>query len=171
MNEPSTKNDTIDAIMAEMEAKTPKPSDSMKAFEKLNDEKPVASAPKPAVADDVDAQGFFSSIFARDSTKPGKLHPSRPTNERYYDFSNENVGMALIFNQVKVKGESERKGSQKDADNLSEVLSSIGFDVKVYNDFTVRQIGNKLVESKFSCIKNLKILQMVYFSIKTRPFR
>lgn len=151
MKEPSTKNDTIDAIMAEMEAKTPKQSDSMKTFEKLNDEKPVTSAPKPTVvADDVDAQSFFSSIFSRDSTKPGKLYPSRPTNDRYYDFSNENVGMALIFNQVKVKGESERKGSQKDADDLNKVLSSIGFDVQVHNDFTVRQIGNKLVESEFN---------------------
>lgn len=150
MKEPSTKNDTIDAIMAEMEAKTPKPSDSMKAFEKLNDQKPVTSAPKPAVAAEVDAQGFFSTIFSRDSTKPGKLFPSRPTNERYYDFSNGNVGVALIFNQIKVKGESERKGSQKDADNLNEVLSSIGFDVEVYNDFTVRQIRNQLVESEFN---------------------
>jgi len=92
----------------------------------------------------VDARSLFS-FLKREPTKPGKLFPSKPTDERYYDFTNNNVGHAIIFNQVKVKGEQERKGSQKDADDLKEVLSDIGFEVRVYNDNSVEDIKKKLL--------------------------
>lgn len=139
--------DDIDVIMAEMEAKTPKPEDKEKSFEKLfngtagklpaAEEKVVSQVP-----DVVDARGFWNSSPKRD--RPGKNYPSKPTNERYYDFTNARVGAALIFNQMKIKGELERKGSQKDADDLCRVLFEIGFDVKVRDDFTTREVKDEL---------------------------
>lgn len=141
-------HEEIDAIMEEMEAQTPKPGEKDKAFEELNGKTPAEEVPK-TLTDVVDAKSLFS-LFAKDPLKPGIKHPSMPTNERYYDFTNSNVGMALIFNQVTVKGEESRKGSQKDADDLNKVLSKIGFDVKVFTDKTVREIKNLLFTCKFT---------------------
>lgn len=158
MNDLHVKED-IDEIMAEMEAKTPKPSDRKKSFDKLFEkveveekiEKKVTTVP-----DDVDAKGFWSSIMLKKPEKPGKKYPSRPTNERYYDFNHARVGAALIFNQMNVKGEVERKGSQKDADDLKLVLSDIGFDVKICNDFSIRDIKEELLAcNKFLFMTNM----------------
>lgn len=147
----------IDAIMEEMEANTPKSGERTKTFEAFTEtvtEKTVTVG----YSDVTDAKGiaepnkksFFSitQLFTRDLQKPGLKHPSRPTDEKYYDFTNPNVGMALIFNQVRVKNEPERKGSQKDADDLKEVLSEKGFEVQVFNDFTGEQIRKTLLKGK-----------------------
>lgn len=137
----------IDAIMEEMEDKTPKPGEANQTFEILNGAVALAEIVE-TISDDVDAKGFFANLFTKEPPKPGKLHPSRPTNDRYYDFTNENVGIALIFNQVRFKNEQERKGSNKDAEDLREVLSNIGFDVRLHTDFTVQQIKNEVLNSK-----------------------
>jgi hypothetical protein len=143
----------IDEIMAEMEAKTPKPEDKIKSFSELNevaekkqkiDETATKSQEKVVerVPDVVDAKGFWSTPSK--PPKPGLTHPSRPTDERYYDFNHSRVGAAIIFNQMKIKGEAERKGSQKDSDDFRKVLFEIGFEVKICNDFTIRQIKDEL---------------------------
>lgn len=154
----------IDAIMAEMEEKTPKPEDKEKSFASLYNKKQekIQEVEKPQrkeqipptkeekvvtkLPDVVDAKGFWSTTPKPD--KPGNLYPSRPTNDRYYDFTNTRVGAALILNQVKVKGEKERIGSRKDADDLQKVLFEIGFDVKVCDDFTVKEIKQELEACK-----------------------
>lgn len=176
----------IDAIMEEMEAKTPKPEAKDETFKELNGHAIVETFPNTyvekvpessrkflkvpeeepiqvqtaaqvqtdaQVADVPDAKRAAKSLFSllvKDSVKPGIKHPSMPTNERYYDFTNTNVGLALIFNQNTVKGEHERIGSRKDATDLNTVLSNIGFDVKVFNDLTVSEIKKQLLTSKFT---------------------
>lgn len=143
----------IDAIMEEMEAKTPKPGDINKSFDefdaKRQKEEDVKILEMPT--DKLDAKSLWSSLTftKKEPEAPGKTIPSKPTNERYYDFTNANVGVAMIFNQMKVKGEMERKGSKKDANDLEIVLLKIGFDVKVYDDFTVDQIRNELFASEY----------------------
>ncbi|KAL7022379.1 hypothetical protein ACKWTF_012217 [Chironomus riparius] len=138
----SRVKEEIDEIMEEMEAATPKFFDKLKTFNAFQDN----------VSDTVDANryegsNFFSSIFTKklpDTEKPGQKYPSKPTNERYYDFTNSNVGFALIFNQVKIKGESERKGSEKDAKDLAQVLNEIGFTVRICTDFSSKEIYQNL---------------------------
>lgn len=150
----------IDAIMAEMEAKTPKPADKEKSFDQFsngNEIKEQAESASPplkllkmldedkvilTVPDVVDAKGFWTT--PPKLLKPGAFYPSKPTNERYYDFTHSNVGAALIFNQMKVKGETERKGSRKDAVDLENVLAEIGFEVKVCDDYSIREIRAEL---------------------------
>jgi Caspase domain len=95
---------------------------------------------------------FLSTLLGTSSsspTKPGHEFPSRPTNERYYDFTHKNLGIAIIFNQIKVKGEGERKGSEKDAKDLHKVLTHIGFNVQVLTDFTTKEIKDNLLASEF----------------------
>lgn len=138
----------IDAIMEEMEAKTPKPADRNKTFDQFDAQAvgfmPVDEPAPTKVSDDVDAKSLWNSIFTKGPEKPGKIYTSKPTNERYYDFTHANLGFALIFNQMKIKGETERTGSRKDANDLKDVLSGIGFDVRVYNDLSVKEIRNEL---------------------------
>lgn len=140
----SRVREEIDEIMEEMEAATPKFFDKSKAFEAFQDN----------VSDSVDANryegsSFFSSIFPKKpAEKPGQKYPSKPTNERYYDFTNSNVGYALILNQVKVKGETERNGSEKDAKDLAQVLNEIGFTVKICTDYTSKGIAQELYNCK-----------------------
>ena len=135
----------IDVIMAEMVEKTPKPADNEKSFDlflngnKIKEPSEIAS---PSFEDVVDAKVFWTTPSR--ILKPGIFYPSKPTNERYYDFTHSSVGAALIFNQMKIKGESERKGSRKDAIDLKNVLSEIGFDVKVCDDYSVREIRAEL---------------------------
>lgn len=141
----------IDEIMAEMEEKTPTSSANM-SFEN-----PVANSTK--IADDIDARAeptaapvsnFFRELLKNDSDKPGKKHPSRPTNERYYDCTNSRVGIAVIFNQIKFKKESERKGSEKDANDLKKVLDKIGFETQIFVDLTSDKIRETLIACEFN---------------------
>lgn len=137
--------DEIDAIMAEMEAKTPKIPE-IKISQTFFQERIVEV--QKEVADQIDAKTFASSFFQSKPKKPGELHPSRPTAEKYYDTSHKNIGTALIFNQVRFKNNAERKGSKKDAEDLRDVLHDLGFDAQVFTDFTVDQIKNCLYSGK-----------------------
>lgn len=180
----------IDEIMAEMEERTPKPKQRNKSSESFQEAQAEevqidsfefdqidASHVRPENArellrvDTHDARSSILSIFAKKPPKPGKLYPSRPTSERYYDFTNENVGVALIFNQVNFKGEKERKGSTKDAQDLKEVLTSLGFRAEIFTDFTVYEIENLLHTGRqfLSLTSSTKTSYLTNFSIKTRP--
>lgn len=149
------EEEDIDAIMKDMEEKTPKLGDKEKAFDVFDAHRSqVEEAPQPKV-DAVDARSLWSNIFTKDPPKPGKVHPSKPTNERYYDFTHSNIGHALIFNQMRVKGEMDRKGSNKDAKDLSSELTKLGFKVNVYDDLTVKEIRQELFASE--CIRTFII--------------
>lgn len=128
-------HDDITAIMNEMESLTTKSKESDIVL--------VSNGNEAQNHELVDAKSLFS-FLKKETLKPGHQYPSQPTNERYYDCTHPNVGQAVVFNQMKFKGEQERKGSQKDADDLKRVLSDIGFEVNVYNDYTAEQIKKKL---------------------------
>lgn len=145
-----SEKEPIDEIMEEMEAATPKASDKLKTFEMFQLETDER-APESVDARRVESSTFFSSILKKSVPKPGLSHPSKPTEDRYYDFTNTSVGIALIFNQVKVKGEQERGGSEKDAEDLRKVLAEIGFAVEICTDFSTKQIHEMLTAGKSSC--------------------
>jgi hypothetical protein len=137
-----SNREEIDEIMEEMEAATPKNLDKIERFNGFSEQS--------SIPDDVDAKSvpsgseIFKSILK--PQKPGLIHPSRPTNERYYDFTNSYVGVALIFNQSKFKGDDERKGSNKDTEDLRKVLSDIGFAVEICDNYSTRKIHEVLNE-------------------------
>lgn len=161
----SKLKEEIDEIMEEMEAATPKLIEMTRTFSSYSepvsdavDAKRQQSINSENFDEETDAKrsSFFSSIFEQIPSKPGKIHPSRPTNDRYYDFSNPKLGHAVIFNQINIKGESRRNGTEKDATDLSHVLNEIGFTVKICTDFTSKQIAQEL----FSCKYNNKELSL-----------
>lgn len=137
----------IDRIMEEMEAATPRSSVNLSFNE------PQANS-TIKVSDDVDARrdtstsNFFSKIFESKPVRPGLKYPSRLTDEKYYDYTNSKIGFALIFNQVKFKDESERKGSTKDAQDFYNVLTKIGFEVQILTDSTTETIYKVLKACK-----------------------
>lgn len=147
-----------------------------------SDEMPLPKTRK-AIHDKADAQRVrkvevidpesFSSLGGETSVKPGKKYPSETTSEKVYRKC-ANAGVALIFNQVKFKqdsNEGKREGSEKDANDLSGVLKSFGFDVKLHVDLTVEGIRKILLESKS---QNLNVTTKIQFfiisSIGTRSF-
>lgn len=101
------------------------------------------------IGDFPDAKNLLYQI-ANDQANLGEIFPSKFKSEKYYDFTNSNVGLALIFNQNEFEKEAERKGSTKDVEDLSNVLTKIGFDVKIYIDLTVNQIKKQLEASEFN---------------------
>ncbi|KAG5670137.1 hypothetical protein PVAND_000419 [Polypedilum vanderplanki] len=137
------QREEIDEIMEEMEARTPKSTDVTKKFEEFSVE--------TIKIDSVDAKTFNSSNFFSSLikervvvTKPGLIHPSRPTNERYYDYTHKNIGTAVIFNQCRFPNQEVRKGSLKDANDLKNVLEEIGFQTEIFTDFTTKKIRQTL---------------------------
>lgn len=94
------------------------------------------------------AANIISRLSFKEPLKPGHLYPSKATSEVVYDHSNSRSGNAVIFNQTVFKSELMRIGSEKDAKDLSEVLSNIGFDVKICNNFLVNEIKKELYERK-----------------------
>ena len=129
-----------------MQSKTPKPN-AKTQFGSSDDKKIVKI--QTETADDIDAKGSFANTVTDGTSKPGKLHPSRPTDEKYYDTSHESIGLAIIFNQNKFKQGNERRGSDKDANDLKKVFGDLGFTVKVYYDLTVSEIKETLAIGKF----------------------
>ena len=96
---------------------------------------------------------FFSNLFRPSEKvliddKPGRLHPSIMTEDLYYDFSNDNRGIALIFNHEKFKGEGNRAGTRKDGDDLKAVLEGLQFEVRDYMDRKLDQILEILYNGK-----------------------
>ena len=58
---------------------------------------------------------------------------------------NKNRGIAIIFNHQKYEQEkSERAGAEKDRDRLKNVLETLKFDVRVFNDLTLQEISDQL---------------------------
>lgn len=144
------KNDEIDAIMAEMEAKTPKIPE-IKISQTFFQERIIEV--RKEVEDQIDAKTFVTSLFKSKPKKPGELHPSRPTAEKYYDTSHKNIGTALIFNQIKFKDNQERKGSKKDADDLYDVLLDLGFNAQVFTDLSAEQIKDCLYTGEINTFR------------------
>ena len=73
---------------------------------------------------------------------------SSKRQEAFYEMDNKYRGRALIFNNMKFEEEldlEERRGSEKDAEDLEAVLRKLGFSVEVLPDYTKKQIKLGLV--------------------------
>ena len=62
--------------------------------------------------------------------------------------SNDNRGIALIFNHEYFNGQSRREGTQKDCDDLKTVLEKHKFDVRYYMDLKLYEIKDILYNGK-----------------------
>ena len=62
--------------------------------------------------------------------------------------SNDNRGIALIFNHEYFTGQSRSVGTQKDAHNLKTVLKKHKFEVRYYMDLTKNEISKVLYNGK-----------------------
>ncbi|XP_067618381.1 caspase-3-like [Eurosta solidaginis] len=82
---------------------------------------------------------------------------SRPTAEVDYGTDNPHVGLAIVLNQKYVKGQTVRKGTEKDGTDIKASLENYGFEVRVYNDLTRNKISQLLKSvaaedhSQFDC--------------------
>lgn len=103
------------------------------------------------------------SIFDLLDSKSSHKFFSRPTSEKVYDSSHFNVGYAVIFNQIDIKGELRRDGSEKDAADLSHVLNEIGFTVKICTNFTSKQIAQELYNCKYDILYHREKLSKFAF--------
>ena len=68
--------------------------------------------------------------------------------EDYYDLTNENRGVALIFNQEYFTGQDRREGTKKDGDDLITVLKKHKFSVRYYPDLKKDEIKDILYKGK-----------------------
>ena len=67
-------------------------------------------------------------------------------DETLYHMGHSRRGRALIFNQQRFQRSdlAEREGTEKDAQDLKNVLTKRGFDVRIYNDKTLSFIRKEL---------------------------
>jgi hypothetical protein len=70
-------------------------------------------------------------------------------NDEYYDTTNENRGIALVFNHLNFKSMKSRSGTTKDKEDIVKVLRSMDFDVRVYNDLNKGDLLNILESSEY----------------------
>ncbi|XP_017490840.1 PREDICTED: caspase-3-like [Rhagoletis zephyria] len=71
---------------------------------------------------------------------------SRPTAEVDYKTNNPNTGLAIVLNHKYLRGQTIRKGTEKDRSDVTSALENYGFEVRVYNDLKVGKIS-KLLKS------------------------
>lgn len=78
-----------------------------------------------------------------------------------YNMNHKNRGMCIIFNHEKFDlGYDEREGSSMDAKRLQATFRNLGFDVEVYNDFTHKEIMDKIdkgIKKRYLFINKRKI--------------
>ena len=77
--------------------------------------------------------------------KPGKIYPSKMTDDFSYDTSNEKRGIALIFNH-EFDGEKLRKGTIQDGTSMIAALKSLQFEVRYFSDKKLHEIKDILHE-------------------------
>ena len=94
---------------------------------------------------------FFRKIFWRFSQRrrkqkefPRLVLPSHELSFEY-NMRNKNRGIAIIFNHQKYeKDKRMRPGSENDRARLKNVLETLKFDVRVFNDLTLQEISDQL---------------------------
>lgn len=121
--------------MEEIEARTLNPGEIDKTIGKLQ--------PSELISEKIENGSSKPQIAAAADTAK-KLHYHMVEN--CYDL-NSKVGVALIFNQI---AKNAPEGSQKDAMDLNDVLTEIGFNVEVHVNLTVSEITKQLQKSEFT---------------------
>lgn len=65
-------------------------------------------------------------------------------DSEFYDMTHARRGIAVIFNHIHFTNMATRSGTVKDCKNLGEALANLGFEVRVYNDPTLKTISSVL---------------------------
>lgn len=98
--------------------------------------------------------GFLRNIFSRRMQRrnESKIYPrlELPPYDLHFEYNmnHRDRGIALIFNhETFVKPDkSKRLGTDLDRDRLSGVLGTLGFDVKIFEDYPYVAMMQKLLE-------------------------
>lgn len=89
--------------------------------------------------DELDVFGFGSKSSSS-SKEPKELLVSRPTLDEYYDTTNDRRGVALVFCHMNFSTMAKRNGTDKDRDDICRVLDDLDFDVRVFNDYSRKEL-------------------------------
>ena len=89
---------------------------------------------------------FF--LFNKSSIEPKCINPLIMTDDMYYDYSNANRGIALIFNHEYFDDKPRKEGTKKDGDDLKAVLEELQFDVRYHMNLKVNDIFDILFKGK-----------------------
>ncbi|XP_076059331.1 caspase-1-like isoform X2 [Oratosquilla oratoria] len=80
---------------------------------------------------------------------PGFARLSSALEDTHYKMTHKHIGYCVIFNHDTYDSglkQTDRKGSDRDRDQMKDLFSDIGYDVKVYNNLTVQKLTNVLLE-------------------------
>jgi hypothetical protein len=96
---------------------------------------------------------------SREVVKPGKIHPSIPTNDEEYELENEKMGYALILNHINVPNHEERAGADQDIEKLVESFKFFKFEIQIHTDLSVDETKEVLKQGTvdFKLILNLLV--------------
>ncbi|XP_050067442.1 caspase-1-like [Anopheles maculipalpis] len=103
-----------------------------------------------ATADETDTKPFDPQLetTSRSHTHRGSIVTApnvlEAILEENYKTNHPKLGTALIINQVEFSSMTRRDGSDKDRDCISEVLQTVGFDVRVFNNLDKKELLAKL---------------------------
>lgn len=65
-----------------------------------------------------------------------------------YDMQHHQRGLAIIFNNDRFAKLAKRTGTRIDRDELDTTFKNLGFEVHVYDDYTVNRISDVLLKGK-----------------------
>lgn len=92
-------------------------------------------------------------------------NPEYSSSANLYDTTNDYRGLALVFNHENFETEKKRDGTNEDRDNLKDLLSSLKFDVHIYDDLDKKEVLKTLKiwsEEKYSDCDCLVVVVMTH---------
>lgn len=99
---------------------------------------------------EADARSIYKGLsFSSSASSHEHTVSAEPLDEERYNMAHPNRGTCVIFNNQVFQPHtnlSERRGSDRDEENLSHQFGNLGFRVFVYTDLTCRDICSKLDE-------------------------
>lgn len=97
---------------------------------------------------EADARSIYKGLsFSSSASSHEHTVSAEPLDEERYNMAHPNRGTCVIFNNQVFQPHtnlSERRGSDRDEENLSHQFGNLGFRVFVYTDLTCRDICSKL---------------------------
>ncbi|XP_065084024.1 caspase-like [Ochlerotatus camptorhynchus] len=82
----------------------------------------------------------FGSKSNESSNAAKKSAVSRPTLDEYYDTTNNRRGVALVFCHMNFSSMVKRNGTDKDRDDICNVLYGLDFEVRVFDDLSENEV-------------------------------
>ncbi|XP_065084025.1 caspase-like [Ochlerotatus camptorhynchus] len=88
----------------------------------------------------------FGSKSNESSNAAEERAVSRPTLDEYYDTTNNRRGVALVFCHMNFSSMAKRNGTDKDRDDICNVLYGLDFEVRVFDDLSRKEVLETLKE-------------------------